>query len=692
MDIIQELKSKNLLDYIEGQIGEKASHAGSGTYRFKHCPICGKGDHFNINTHNNLWNTFGNCGGGSIIDFYMTYFGADKQTAIKELCNDFNINFETKGAKNMNKENIKTEVKQVQESAKTTKEIDLTSIINNYYTLSKSDYMYFGERLLKNFEYEDKIITDNFNRLVSTNKFLVGDPKEIFKDNLNLVPGLYNINSYEYVIPVWENGKVVNCILRRNDKKSTENKKTLNLKGPRVRFINGDHLKQPKGFIFITEGIFDCLSIECLGYKSICLNSVHMANKMITLIKSYAVDIVKNEKGEIIKETPNNYFKDTKFILALDNDTDGVNATKKLSEGLTNLNIDNFSLTVDSKYKDINEYYLNDLDGLRDEIEICTKNINKNSALHFLDTGFYKTVDKYVNYQKKRTGFKLLDENLDGLMPALYILGAGSSLGKTTFMLQMADNIARNGNDVLYFSLEQSKFELISKSLSRTAWVELNEKVTAKQVMYNTDSEITSQCIDLYRPTAERLFIYEGNFNTTVKDIESKINSHISLTGNKPVVIIDYLQVVQSEIVGMSDKALIDNMVTTLKRISRNLFIPIFVISSLNRANYQNPMSYESFKESGSIEYTADVLLGLQYSIVHEIQGLGEKKITQKRAEMKRAISGDKEDNYRRDIELVALKNRSGKQTFNISFSFYPGLNYFHEKENQEEELTQFIL
>jgi replicative DNA helicase len=326
------------------------------------------------------------------------------------------------------------------------------------------------------------------------------------------------------------------------------------------------------------------------------------------------------------------------------------------------------------------------LDGLREEIDICTKNVNKNSALYFLNTVFYKAVDKYVSYQKKRTGFELLDKNLDGLMPALYLLGAGSSLGKTTFMLQMADNIARNGNDVLYFSLEQSKFELISKSLSRFAWVEFNEKVTAKQVMYNIDMELTSQCIDLYKSTAERLFIYEGNFNTTVKEIENKINGHISLTGNKPVVIIDYLQVIQGENVAMSDKSIIDNMVTTLKRISRNLFIPIFVISSLNRANYQNPISYESFKESGSIEYTADVLLGLQYSIVNEIQSLGEKKITQKRIEMKKAIDGDKEDNYRRDIELVALKNRSGKQRFSVKFSFYPGLNYFEEKESQEEE------
>lgn len=671
MDIIQELKSKSLLDYIESAIGEKAHNVGSGTYRFKHCPICRKGDHFNVNTNKNLWNTFGNCGAGSIIDFFMVYYCADRETAIRELCQDFNIEFE-KSVKNTD---IQKEVKTVpKRSAKTTKEIDLTSIINDYYTSNKSDYLYFGERLLKNFEYCERTITDNFDKLLSSNKFLVGDPREIFKDNMNLIPGLNNIDSYIYVVPIWENGKVVNCILRRNDKKSTENVKTLNLKGLEQKLFNSDYLKQSEKLIFITEGIFDCLSIESIGYKSICLNSVNMTQKFVNLVKENL-----------------NTCKDTKFIIALDNDIHGIKTTKKLSEELENLNIINFSLTVDSKYKDINEYYLNDLDGLKEEIEICTKNINKNSALHFLNTGFYNSIDKYVNYQKKNTGFSLLDENLDGLMPSLYLLGAGSSLGKTTFMLQMADNIARNGNDVLYFSLEQSKFELISKSLSRTAWVDLGEKVSSKQVMYNIDTELTGQCVELYKETAERLFIYEGNFDTTVKDIENKINSHISLTNNTPVVIIDYLQVIKGENVAMSDKAIIDNMVTTLKRISRNLFIPIFVISSLNRANYQNPISYESFKESGSIEYTADVLLGLQYSIVNEIQSLGEKKITQKRAEMKRAMDGDIEDNYRRDIELVALKNRSGKQRFTIEFSFYPGLNYFKEEDLEEKKQGQFI-
>src|SRR4030043_1231728 len=139
MDIIQELKSKNLLDYIEGAIGNKAHKVGSGTYRFKQCPICSKGDHFNINVHKNLWNTFGNCGAGSIIDFFMVYYGSDKETTIRELCQDFNIEFE-KTIKNNKTKEVKPLPKQ---SAKTTKEIDLTSLVNNYYTSNQCDYTYF---------------------------------------------------------------------------------------------------------------------------------------------------------------------------------------------------------------------------------------------------------------------------------------------------------------------------------------------------------------------------------------------------------------------------------------------------------------------------------------------------------------------------------------------------------------------
>ena len=70
------------------------------------------------------------------------------------------------------------------------------------------------------------------------------------------------------------------------------------------------------------------------------------------------------------------------------------------------------------------------------------------------------------------TGFTELDELLDGgfLGGNLILLGAISSLGKTTFALQIAENIASAGKDVLIFSLEMSKNELNAKSISRNTY------------------------------------------------------------------------------------------------------------------------------------------------------------------------------------------------------------------------------
>ena len=72
----------------------------------------------------------------------------------------------------------------------------------------------------------------------------------------------------------------------------------------------------------------------------------------------------------------------------------------------------------------------------------------------------------FVDGGKIKSGYQNLDA-VTNLYPGLYVVGAISSLGKTTFVHQMADQVAESGNPVLFFSLEQSTLELASKSLSR---------------------------------------------------------------------------------------------------------------------------------------------------------------------------------------------------------------------------------
>ncbi|MEW5208114.1 DnaB-like helicase C-terminal domain-containing protein, partial [Bacillus cereus] len=102
-------------------------------------------------------------------------------------------------------------------------------------------------------------------------------------------------------------------------------------------------------------------------------------------------------------------------------------------------------------YKDINEYLIADHEGsgkfLDDQIDKC---INGNSAFNILVDFF--TEMKPVEPIKLH--FPKLNDVLGGLRTGLYVLGAISSLGKTTFVQEVVDKIAEQGEHVLFFSLE----------------------------------------------------------------------------------------------------------------------------------------------------------------------------------------------------------------------------------------------
>ena len=293
---------------------------------------------------------------------------------------------------------------------------------------------------------------------------------------------------------------------------------------------------------------------------------------------------------------------------------------------------------------------------------------------------FKNEINKYKNLPVNSTGFKELDEKLDGgIRPGLYVLGAISSLGKTTFIHQIADTIAKSGTNVLFFSLEQSVFELSSKSISRNTYnLDKTSGLASNQIMKGEQSFFLDSAIEEYIKYSDKINIIEGNFNTTVKSIRENIETHIKKERDNPFVVVDYLQIIPSMDNKLSDKQKIDMNVSELKRISRDFNIPLFIISSLNRDSYLCPISFTSFKESGGIEYTADVIFGLQYARIQEIADL--KKDTEKRFQLKM----ESKQNPRK-LQLSCIKNRNGEQHYDINLDFIPKYSYFEESKNINE-------
>lgn len=314
------------------------------------------------------------------------------------------------------------------------------------------------------------------------------------------------------------------------------------------------------------------------------------------------------------------------------------------------------------------------------------------------------------------TGFPALDTLLDGgLYAGLYVIGAVSSLGKTSFCIQLADQIARSGKPVLYFSLEMSKDEIISKSISRLTFIDsrfkrLNidnrEAKTTRGILVGSlyegysrsELDLIERCIKEYETFSQRLFIYEGVGEIDSAAIGRILKEFVTATGLCPVVIVDYLQIMAPKDVRLSDKQNIDQSVLDLKRLSRDYSIPILGISSFNRENYTNPVDYSSFKESGAIEYSSDVLLGLQLLGMGELPEEKGARLTKAR-ELRDKAKEEGRLGRHQDLELKILKNRNGISA-SLELQFYPKFNFFiatedlrakSDKKVKEKELFSIL-
>ena len=431
----------------------------------------------------------------------------------------------------------------------------------------------------------------------------------------------------------------------------------LNNKGATPGIFNHKALYAPEvQEVFVTEGAFDALSIIEAGAPAIALNSAANADALI----------------EQLSRTPTK----ATLILCLDNDDRGKEAAEKIRPGLQRLNISYTTADICKGYKDPNEALQADRAAFIRAVERAASTKPDNTS-SYIDTFMQQDIERFKDDVK--TGFAELDKKSGGLYSGLYVLAAISSLGKTSFALQLADQLAASGKDVLFFSLEQSRLELISKSLARrTATRDKDNAVTSLSIRKGYKSKLVQDAIREYKDEVQdRFSIIEGNFNCNISFIGDYIREYIRKNKNRPIVFIDYLQILQpaKDNPRQSLKETVDNTVTELKRISRELDLTVFIISSVNRANYLAPIDFESLKESGGIEYTADVIWGLQLAILSEDPVFDKQNgIKEKREKIKTAKAQNP-----RDIELVCLKNRYGIANFSCYFDYYPANDLFEE-------------
>lgn len=463
---------------------------------------------------------------------------------------------------------------------------------------------------------------------------------------------------------------------RPNSEIQQQNVKYAKSKVGKMHFLNGNALQEAQQPIYIVEGEIDALSVIEAGGEAIGLGSANRVQALLDVLK---------KAGKPAQP----------LIVALDNDERGQEEAAKLIAGLKAQGIPHIQFNPAGEHKDANEALVADRqafaqavsEGAALAIETADEALQEEREAYKHTTAAYRLQDfinginESVNTPCIPTGFSKLDKALDGgFYPSLSLVGGLSSLGKTSLVLQIADQAAAAGTDVLFFSLEMAETELMSKSISRHTLLQAQaqglDSKNAKSargitdgkryVNYSkTERELIETAMNAYKQYAEHIrIIRSGLGRTGVAEIREAIEKHLRLTGNKPLVVIDYLQIIRPESDRMTDKQAADAAVTGLKNLSSDLNLAIIAISSLNRASYKEAISMEALKESGGLEYGSDIVIGLQ------LRGAGTKNFdptTTKKADP-------------RQIEAVILKNRNGRVGDRIAFKYYPVFNYFAEE------------
>lgn len=284
------------------------------------------------------------------------------------------------------------------------------------------------------------------------------------------------------------------------------------------------------------------------------------------------------------------------------------------------------------------------------------------------------------------TGFASLDEVLGGgLQPGLYVLGSVSSLGKTTLAVQICDHAAESGYPALFVTIEQSAREIVAKSLSRIA-SECGRDVSTTDIMSAQRRRAWDEaayarfmrvCGRYTEEIAPCLRILEGTKQPAVSDVAAAALEMQGHYGKPPVVFVDYLQLLAAQDDRDTDKRAVDRNVMSLRQLARDLQTPVFVISSLNRSSYSTGVTLDSFKESGSVEYGSDVLIGLQPEGMRE--HMEQTKDTRTKTEADKFLRESKAETVRA-CELVILKNRAGRTPYEgLPLKFRPVASTFKE-------------
>ncbi|HIP81637.1 MAG TPA: replicative DNA helicase [Leucothrix mucor] len=207
------------------------------------------------------------------------------------------------------------------------------------------------------------------------------------------------------------------------------------------------------------------------------------------------------------------------------------------------------------------------------------------------------------------TGYDELDDMTSGLQPGDLIIVAGRpSMGKTTFSMNLAEFIAINDKKpVAIFSMEMPAEQLVLRLFASNGRVPLNDIRTGK--IREEDWPRIGMAVKQFSET--KLFI-DDSAALSPTEIRAKARRLHREHGQLGLIVIDYIQLMQSGNKSDNRAAEISEISRSLKALAKELDVPVIALSQLNRSLEQRPNKrpiMSDLRESGAIEQDADVIM-----------------------------------------------------------------------------------
>ena len=230
---------------------------------------------------------------------------------------------------------------------------------------------------------------------------------------------------------------------------------------------------------------------------------------------------------------------------------------------------------------------------------------------NILDRTIKHIENLYVNnlsFVGLSTGFYDLDIKLSGLQKSQMILiAARPSMGKTTFALNIAENVAiKENKTVLIFSLEMSKEQLTSKLISSITKINIQKLQTG-----NLDDSDLDRLVKGTEIISKAKIYIDDTPNISITEMRSKCRK-LKFSTNIDLIIIDYLQLMSGNTRNENRQQEVSEISRFIKALSKEINCPIIALSQLSRAPEQRsdhrPM-LSDLRESGSIEQDSDIVM-----------------------------------------------------------------------------------